>query len=125
MDIGYGEVKMLNLLEVVENVLKRQCPEKFTLVQREQNVLEVQFAYFGIVLYYSSYEFELLFDYLNLKTKKEIPLDHILFKLGCNQQDIPVFKYMSNEQVMTTYFQDYLKLILQNYTQLVEFGRRP
>ena len=114
---------MKNFEDVITQTLKQSCKDDYEVIMRKKNVLEIKFDKFVIVLYYSVYEYELMFDYYNPKNKKQFYLDILLLGLGCKQEEIPAFKFISNEEVMVKYVQDYLELVHKYYTELSDLDK--
>ena len=109
-----------NFIEVVTQTFEKLCNEKLTIIKKDTDVVEVAFEKFSIVIYYCAYEYDLGYNYS--KKGKETHLEYVLQELGCGEEQLPKYKYMSNAEVMANYLGEYIKLINQYFNELSSFN---
>ena len=105
-----------NFIEVVTQTFGKLCNEKLTIIKKDTDVVEVAFEKFSIVIYYCAYEYDLGFNYC--KKGEETHLEYVLQELGCSSEQLPKYKYMSNEEVMADYLAEYIELINRYFKEL-------
>lgn len=118
---------MINFVEVVSKTFEKFCKEKYTVKNTSENIVEVSFKKFGIVLYYNNFEYDLGFNYYCnrlFSKRKLVNLECVLQRVIIDNDKIPEYKFMSNEEVMANYLCEYIALINRYYNELsnLNFG---
>lgn len=107
-----------NFVAVVSDTFDNLCANKYTIQSNRDNIVEVCFEKFSLRLYYCSYEFDLGLNYC--KNNKEVDLNQVLKSIGCLNQ-LPTYKFMSNEEIMISYLEEYISLLNSRFEDLENF----
>lgn len=109
----------MNFIEVAKNCINRMS-HKAVNIKNEPKIIVASFGGFDIGIYYSSFEYEVGFNYFCCNQKVRSGLSFALLAAGCPQERLPKFINMSNEQIMQDYIMSYMALVDEYYDLLTD-----
>ena len=109
----------MNFIEIAEKCLNEMSHNAVD-IKTEPNIIIASFGRFDIGIYYSSFEYEVGFNYFCCSKKIRKGLSFALLAAGCPQEQLPKFVNMSNEQIMQEYIMAYLTLVDEYYDFLTD-----